>query len=79
MDRAGFVCVAGLIAALQCPSLRADFPAAMQDYAEGRLEQARAEFLTLAALGDSASQFNLGAMAMQGQAGPKDMGQRWAG
>ena len=46
----------------------------MKDYAEGRLDQARAEFLTLAALGDSASQFNLGAMAMQGQAGPKDMG-----
>src|SRR5262249_30568178 len=35
---------------------------------------AQAQFLALAELGDCSSQFNLGAMALKGQGGPKDAG-----
>src|SRR5690242_21018178 len=53
---------------------RADFPAAMKDFNQGHYEAAHEQFLALAELGDGASQFNLGAMALQGQGGPKDPG-----
>src|SRR5262249_3981882 len=53
---------------------RADLAAAMTDFKEGRYEAAHEEFQALAGLGDPASQFNLGAMALQGQGGPKDPG-----
>ena len=66
------VALAVLLGAL-CPPSHADFPQAVQEYRAGQYDTARAEFLTLAALGDVASQFNLGAMAMQGQGGPKDL------
>jgi TonB family protein len=56
-----------------CPPVAADFPQAVKDYAAGQYDTAHAEFMTLASLGDVASQFNLGAMAMQGQGGPKDL------
>ena len=51
---------------------RADFQGAMRDYNAGRYDAAHREFLALAELGDCSSQFNLGAMALQGQGGPKD-------
>ena len=46
----------------------------MKAYRSGEYEAAKAQFLSLAELGDGASQFNLGAMALQGQAGAKDLG-----
>ena len=52
---------------------RADFQAALGDYNAGRYEAAQAQFLSLAELGDCSSQFNLGAMALKGQGGPKDV------
>jgi len=52
----------------------ADFPAALSEYQAGHYELAHAQFLALAELGDCASQFNLAAMALQGQGGPKDSG-----
>lgn len=68
------MCLLGLLAALGASTaVRADFPSAMKDFNEGRYDAAREEFLMLAALGDGASQFNLGAMAMQGQGVPKDL------
>ena len=52
----------------------ADFQAALSEYNAGRYELAHAHFLALAELGDCSSQFNLAAMALQGQGGPKDAG-----
>jgi TPR repeat protein len=60
--------------AMLCALARADFSAALKDYNDGHYEQARAQFLALAELGDCSSQFNLGAMALKGQGGPKDRG-----
>jgi TPR repeat protein len=64
----------GLLCGLWSAAAVADFPQAMTDYNAGNYDAARAEFLTLAALGDAPSQFNLGAMATQGQGQPKDAG-----
>ena len=64
----------GLLFILFTATAAADFPQAMQDYNAGHFDAARAQFLTLAALGDAASQFNLGAMAVAGQGGAKDAG-----
>jgi hypothetical protein len=52
----------------------ADFRAALADYNAGRYDAAHQQFLGLAELGDCSSQFNLGAMALKGQGGPKDSG-----
>jgi TPR repeat protein len=52
----------------------ADFRAALEEYRAGHYEAARAQFLALAELGDCSSQFNLGAMALKGEGGPKDEG-----
>jgi TPR repeat protein len=52
----------------------ADFQTALADYQAGHYDNARAQFLSLAELGDCSSQFNLGAMALQGQGGPQDSG-----
>lgn len=60
--------------AMLCALARADFSAALKDYTDGHYEQARAQFLALAELADCSSQFNLGAMALKGQGGPKDRG-----
>jgi len=46
----------------------------MDEYKAGHYEVAHAQFLALAELGDCSSQFNLGAMALKGQGGPKDTG-----
>lgn len=62
-----------LLPGLAAPFAQADFPMAVKDYQAGHYEAAKPQFLTLAELGDVGSQFNLGAMALQGQAGPKDM------
>ncbi len=64
--------VAGAFAAI-APA-RGDFVSAVQDFKAGRYEAARAEFQTLAELGDSGSQFDLAAMALHGQGGPQDQG-----
>jgi TPR repeat protein len=50
----------------------ADFQAALHDYQAGHYDAAHAQFLALAELGDCSSQFNLGAMALKGEGGPKD-------
>jgi TPR repeat protein len=55
-------------------SAHADFQTAMQQYSAGQYEQAHTQFLSLAQLADCSSQFNLGAMALKGQGGPKDLG-----
>lgn len=52
----------------------ADFQAALKEYNAGHYDIAHAQFLALAELGDCSSQFNLAAMALQGQGGPKDPG-----
>jgi uncharacterized protein len=53
---------------------QADFDAALKSYNAGHYEEARAQFLVLAELGDCPSQFNLGAMALKGQGAPQDRG-----
>jgi TonB family protein len=63
-----------LVCGLWAAAAIADFPQAMKDYGAGSYEAARMEFLRLAALGDAPSQFNLGAMATQGQGQAKDAG-----
>src|SRR5258708_35461652 len=54
--------------------VHADFQSALGEYNAGHYELAHAHFLALAELGDCSSQFNLAAMALQGQGGPKDAG-----
>jgi TPR repeat protein len=61
-----------LAALLGAAAAHADFQAALADYQAGRYDSARIQFLSLAELGDCSSQFNLGAMALQGQGGPQD-------
>ena len=68
------LCASLTAGALGCALARADFSGALKDYNAGHYEQAQAQFLALAELGDCSSQFNLGAMALKGQAGPKDRG-----
>ena len=69
--------IAGVLAA---PSLTvanaapADFQAALAEYHAGHYEAAHAAFLSLAELGNCSAQFNLAAMALHGQGGPKDQG-----
>jgi hypothetical protein len=53
---------------------RAEFADALKDYNAGHYDAARAQFLSLAELGDCPSQFNLGAMALKGQGVAKDRG-----
>jgi TPR repeat protein len=50
------------------------FQAALSEYRAGDFDAARAAFLSLAELGDCSAQFNLAAMALHGQGGPKDPG-----
>jgi TPR repeat protein len=66
------LCAALAAGAILCGVARADFSAALKDYNAGHYEQAQAQFLALAELGDCSSQFNLGAMALKGQGGAKD-------
>ncbi|MBV8306025.1 MAG: hypothetical protein JO274_00980 [Gammaproteobacteria bacterium] len=56
------------------PAAASNFQSALSDYRAGRFDTARSGFLSLAELGDCAAQFNLGAMALHGQGGPKDAG-----
>ncbi len=65
--------VSGIAALLAVPA-HADFRAGVEQYAAGNFDAARVEFLGLAALGDGASQYNLGAMSLQGQGVHKDVG-----
>ena len=59
------VLVCGAVLASQLA--HADFRQGLKDYTSGNYEAAHAQFLALAELGDGASQFNLGAMALQGR------------
>jgi TPR repeat protein len=52
----------------------ADFQAALAEYRAGHYEAAHTAFLSLAELGNCSAQFNLGAMALHGEGGPKDPG-----
>lgn len=52
----------------------ADFQSAYKNYREGKFAEAAAEFMELAQLGDSPSQFNLGVMSVRGEAMEKDAG-----
>jgi hypothetical protein len=52
----------------------ADFPAALAEYRAGHYEAAHGAFLSLAELGNCSAQFNLAAMALHGEGGPKDLG-----
>ena len=62
-----------LVAALLAgTAVHADFQAALRDYQAGHYDAAHSQFTALAELGDCSSQFNLGAMALKGQGGPKD-------
>jgi TPR repeat protein len=68
------------VAVLTAPQLSvanaapADFQAALAEYHAGHYEAAHAAFLSLAELGNCSAQFNLGAMALHGEGGPKDLG-----
>jgi TPR repeat protein len=73
MSRPWTRCISAVPAVLLSALAHADFPAAMKEYSAGQYDAARTQFLALAALGDPSSQFNLGAMALQGQGGPKDL------
>ena len=64
----------GAAALLGAMPAHADFQAAMREYSAGHYDLARTQFLALAELGDCSSQFNLGAMALKGQGGPRDTG-----
>jgi TPR repeat protein len=64
----------GLSALSSATPAHADFQTALREYNAGHYELAHTQFLALAELGDCSSQFNLGAMALAGQAGPKDAG-----
>lgn len=61
-----------LAAVMAAPVAQADFKSALAQYQAGQHEQAKREFLRLANVGDAASQYNLGAMALHGQGGPVD-------
>jgi len=75
MVRVRSVCATlGLSALSSAIPVHADFQAALREYNAGHYDVAHAQFLALAELGDCSSQFNLGAMALQGQGGPKDAG-----
>ena len=67
-------CVLAVSALSSATPVHADFQAAVREYTAGHYELAHAQFLALAELGDCSSQFNLGAMALKGQGGPKDAG-----
>lgn len=75
MARPGLLCLLGLAGAFGSGTpAHADLVTALQDFNAGRYEPARAQFQTLAELGDPASQFDLGAMALEGKGGPQDQG-----
>jgi TPR repeat protein len=68
---------AGALAAGTAPAAHAtpvDFQGALGEYRAGHYETAHAQFLSLAELGNCSAQFNLAAMALHGQGGPKDPG-----
>jgi TPR repeat protein len=65
---------AAVLATLAAGAAHADFGGAVRQYVAGEYEAARTEFLSLATLGDAASQYNLGAMSLQGHGTPKDFG-----
>ena len=69
---AGWVIIAG--ACLPAAWATSSFQSALSEYRAGHYDAAHAGFLSLAELGDCSSQFNLGAMALHGQGGPKDSG-----
>jgi len=69
---AGWVIIAG--ACLPAAWATSSFQSALSEYRAGHYDAAHAGFLSLAELGDCSSQFNLGAMALHGQGGPKDPG-----
>src|ERR1700686_531038 len=69
------VCATLAVSALSSATpAHADLLTALGEYNAGHYEVAHAQFLALGELGDCASQFNLGAMALKGQGGPKDAG-----
>jgi TPR repeat protein len=68
---AGVLAAAALALADAAP---ADFQSALAAYRAGNYEAAHAGFLSLAELGNCSAQFNLAAMALHGQDGPKDPG-----
>src|ERR1700686_4650184 len=69
------VCATLTLSALSSATpVRADFQTALGEYNAGHYDVAHAQFLALGELGDCSSQFNLGAMALKGQGGPKDAG-----
>lgn len=76
MHKVGWL-AAILVAACGCLATtpaRADFAAALAAYQAGRLDDARREFLELAALGDAVSQVNLAAIHRRGEGVPPDVG-----
>jgi TPR repeat protein len=78
--RARLVVTALTTGVLAAPALTAasaapvDFQAALAEYRAGHYEVARGAFLSLAELGNCSAQFNLAAMALHGQGGPKNSG-----
>lgn len=56
------------------PAPSGEFQAALSEYRAGHYDSAHAQFLSLAELGDCSAQYNLAAMALHGQGGPKDLG-----
>jgi TPR repeat protein len=62
------------VCALSSALAHPDFQTALREFNAGHYDLAHTQFLALAELGDCSSQFNLGAMALKGQGGPKDAG-----
>jgi len=63
---------------LLSPWAQADFSKALNDYTEGRHEQAYNQFLIMAKTGEKQSQFNLGVMYYQGQFVKQDINKAYA-
>jgi TPR repeat protein len=80
ITRATLVVNALVAGALAAPALAVtnaspgSFEAALAEYRAGHYDAAHAEFLALAELGNCSAQFNLAAMALHGQGGPRDLG-----
>jgi TonB family protein len=74
LGRAGRALSVPLLILAAATPAHADYDRAFALYQAGRFDEARMEFLQLAALGDHAAQMNLAVMARNGEAGPPDNG-----
>jgi TonB family protein len=72
--RALTLTLAFAVASLAASDAHADLGAASRDYKNGDFAGARAQFLSLAELGEARAQYNLGVMSLRGEGTAKDAG-----